>query len=140
MVMMMKSVATYTKLMNKNCIISLSVKKKKANRKNKDPLWGMGPSLWKYVVSGVQHSDSVFLQIILHYKFLHNNGYSSLCYAVDPSCLSVLVFIFAPFCVSLLHLPFGNCKFVCLFLSYTYIRLHFLDSTYEVIPCSICLL
>ena len=55
------------------------------------------------------------------------------------------VFIFAPLCVSLLHFPFGNdkfvfSKFVCLFLLYTYIRLHFLDSTYEVIPYSICLL
>ena len=55
------------------------------------------------------------------------------------------VFTFAPLCVSLLHFPFGNykfvfCKFVCLFLLYTYIRLHFLDSTYEVIPYSICLL
>ena len=52
------------------------------------------------------------------------------------------LFIFAPLCVSLLHLPFGNykfvfCKCVCLFLLYTYIHLYFLNSTYEVIPYSI---
>ena len=55
-----------------------------------DPLWGMGPPLLKYVVSGIQHSDSVFLPIVLLYKFLHNNRYSSLCYTVNPSCLSIL--------------------------------------------------
>ena len=33
--------------------------------------------------SGAQHSDSVFLQIIFHYRFLQDNGYF-LCYAVNP--------------------------------------------------------
>ena len=32
------------------------------------------------LVLGVQHSDSVFLQIILNRRLLQNDGYNSLCY------------------------------------------------------------
>ena len=45
------------------------------------------------LVSGVQQSDSVihiFLQIIFHYRLLPNIEYSSLCYRVNPCCLSIL--------------------------------------------------
>ena len=30
------------------------------------------------LVSGMQHNDSISLQIIFHYKLLHDNGYDSL--------------------------------------------------------------
>ena len=39
------------------------------------------------LVSGVRHSDSMFLQIRFHYK-LQDSGYQSLCYIVGPYCLS----------------------------------------------------
>ena len=42
------------------------------------------------LVSGIQHSDSEFLQIKTHYKLLQDNGYNSLCYTVYPCCLSIL--------------------------------------------------
>ena len=41
------------------------------------------------LVSGVYHSDSIFLQIILHYRLLQDNGYNSLCYTAYPCCLSI---------------------------------------------------
>ena len=34
------------------------------------------------LVSDIQHSDSVFSQIICHEKFLEDNGYNSLCYVI----------------------------------------------------------
>ena len=42
------------------------------------------------LVSGVQHSDLVYLQIILHYRLLQDDGYDSLCYTVYPCCLTIL--------------------------------------------------
>ena len=44
------------------------------------------------LVSGVQYSDSAFLQIILHYidSLLQGNGYNLLNYTVYPCCLSIL--------------------------------------------------
>ena len=42
------------------------------------------------LVSGILHSDSVFLQIILHYRLSQDNSYNSLCYSVYPFCLSIL--------------------------------------------------
>ena len=41
------------------------------------------------LTSGVKHSDSVFLQILLAYKLLKDD-YDSLCYAVYSCCLSIL--------------------------------------------------
>ena len=41
-------------------------------------------------VSGVQHSDSVFSQIVLHYRLLPDNDYKSPCYTIYPSCLPIL--------------------------------------------------
>ena len=41
------------------------------------------------LVSGIQHSESVFLQIKFHYRLLQDTEYSSLCYTVGP-CLSIL--------------------------------------------------
>ena len=40
------------------------------------------------LVSGVWHSDSMFLQIRFHYWLLQDSGYQSLCYIVGPYCLS----------------------------------------------------
>ena len=37
----------------------------------------------QYYVSGVQHSDSIFLQIIFHLKLLQNNFYISLPYTLQ---------------------------------------------------------
>ena len=48
----------------------------------------------QYRVSfSVQHSDSIFLQIIFHYRLLQDNGYNSLCYTVYPCCLSILYIV-----------------------------------------------
>ena len=44
------------------------------------------------LVSTVQHSDSVFLWMILDYGFW-DNGWNSLCYTVDLSCLSILYIV-----------------------------------------------
>ena len=43
--------------------------------------------------SGVQHNNSVFLQIALHYKLPKDNDYSSLCYTICPCCLSLSYFL-----------------------------------------------
>ena len=43
--------------------------------------------------SGVQHNNSVFLQIALHYKLPKGNDYSSLCYTICPCCLSLSYFL-----------------------------------------------
>ena len=43
------------------------------------------------IVLGVQQSDSVFFQHILHYMFIQDNGYNFLCCPVRPYCLSILV-------------------------------------------------
>ena len=45
------------------------------------------------LASGIQHRDSLFLQVIPHYTWLQNNGYSSLCYTVYPCCLSILYIV-----------------------------------------------
>ena len=45
------------------------------------------------IVSGVQHSDSVFLQIT-HYRFLWDNGYHSLC-SVQYILVAFLFYIFS---------------------------------------------
>ena len=42
-------------------------------------------------VSGVQHRDLVFLQIIFHYRLLQDNGYTSLCYTVKSLLLIYLM-------------------------------------------------
>ena len=34
------------------------------------------------LVSGIQHRDSIFLEIILHYRLIQDIGYKSLCYTV----------------------------------------------------------
>ena len=44
-------------------------------------------SRFTILVSGIQHSDSVFLQIILHLKLLQNNAFISLCCTTYPCCL-----------------------------------------------------
>ena len=36
---------------------------------------------------------SILFQILFHHKLLQDNEYSSLCYAVDPCCLSVLYIV-----------------------------------------------
>ena len=51
------------------------------------------------LVSGIQHSDLVFLQIILHYRLLQDNAYNSLCCTVYPCCISIL-YIGAVFLIS----------------------------------------
>ena len=43
--------------------------------------------------SSIQHSDSVFLQIVLHYRLLQDNGTNSLCYEVYPT-LHIVVCIY----------------------------------------------
>ena len=53
--------------------------------------------------SGLQHSDSVFLQTIFHPGLFQDNGYNSLCYRVYPCCLSIL-YIVVCICRSL-HTP-----------------------------------
>ena len=52
------------------------------------------------LVSGVQHSDSVFYKyiyilfhILFHYALLQCTEYSSLCYTVGPCCLSILYIV-----------------------------------------------
>jgi len=44
------------------------------------------------LVSSVQYSDLVVLQIILHSKLLEDNGYNFLCYTIYPYCLSILTY------------------------------------------------
>ena len=51
------------------------------------------------VVSSVQQSDSfvhiyMYFQILFPYRFLQNIKYSSLCYAVGPCWLSVMILVF----------------------------------------------
>ena len=41
-------------------------------------------SIYDILVSGVQHSDSIFLLILLRLKLLQNNGYVSLCCTIYP--------------------------------------------------------
>ena len=74
------------------------------------------------VVSGVQQSDSVthihifiLVQIPYPYRLLQNTDYSSLCYTVDPSWLSLLyvvVYMLIPSSQFIPpfppHFPFGN--------------------------------
>ena len=56
------------------------------------------------LVSGVQHNDSVFLQVILHDRLLQDNEYNSLCNTVYPCCLSILYTV-----VCFKALKFGGC-------------------------------
>ena len=53
-------------------------------------------------ISGVQHSKIVFLQIILHYNLLQDNGYNSLRYTLYPGGYSILYTVVR---VSLHHIP-----------------------------------
>ena len=45
------------------------------------------------LILGVQQSRSVFLQILFHYSLTQASVYSSLCYTVNPCCLSILCII-----------------------------------------------
>ena len=71
--------------------------------------------------SSIQHSDSVFLQIVLHYRLLQDNRYNYLCYTVYPCCLSILYVVLivcildvnlVPLICPPLFLPFGDYKVV----------------------------
>ena len=70
------------------------------------------------LVSGIQNSDSVFLQIIFYYRLLQDNLYNSLCYTVYSCCsslLHVVVSIYKSQATNLslpFSLSFGNQKFV----------------------------
>lgn len=52
------------------------------------------------LVSNVQNSDSIFLQIILHLNLLQNNSYIFLCYAIYPCYLFILCVVV---CISYSH-------------------------------------
>ena len=54
------------------------------------------------LVSGVQHSDSIFLQTVLHCRLLQDNACNSLCYMIYPCCLSV---VYIMDCISSSHVP-----------------------------------
>ena len=61
------------------------------------------------LVSSVQQSDSViyiFFQILFHYSLLQDVEYSSLCYIVDPCCLSIFFLIFIYLFIYLFIHPF----------------------------------
>ena len=45
------------------------------------------------LVSGVQHGNSIFLQIISHYRLVQDDACNSLCYTVYTCCLSILCLV-----------------------------------------------
>ena len=79
------------------------------------------------LVSGIQHSDSVFLQIIFYYRLLQDNGCNSLCYTVY---LCFLSFIYIQQFVSVNPIPLicpfpSNHKFVFfVYKSVSVLRIH----------------
>ena len=70
------------------------------------------------LVSGIQSRDSVFLQIICHYRLLEDNGYSFLCCTMYPVAYLFYTQQFVSLnpipliCPFPCPLPFGNHKFV----------------------------
>ena len=46
-----------------------------------------------YIIFRVYNSASIFLQIMLYFKFLQNDGYIFLCYTIYPRCLSILYIV-----------------------------------------------